>query len=463
MRVRTFSPALYAAVYGLTLLEAFLPHPVVTGAATVAFLGFVTLEIGNVRPAQRLAAGVLVSLGLGTAYAAGGLAALERVAARGIHDALPFLVLFAAVMSLQAPAFASPAFRAIGEAVVRQPPGRRYMMLAFAGHYLGAVLNLAGFQLVASFFDPTMAPVLRQRLTIAVVRGFSAAVLWSPFFVGMGVILTVLPEVSWLTLLPAGLPMGAGLILLARAFDRLTSRQPRPAPAAAAVAPGPPATRSAHPAIGVATVFLALAGPVIALSEGAGLPIVIALGLAAPPLALLWHVRLRLGDPGVAPTGSAVRDLYARLPGLRNEAVLFLGATVLGIGLADAVHDQMAGGWAGLAALPGWLAGGVLTLLGTLLGGLGVHPVVPAILVGAVLQPAALGLPATALALILAVVWGLGTQMSPFSATVMAVARLLDVSVFRVAWRWNAPFCTTAAVLFGMLIGVGADLLAGFG
>ncbi|MFP3386905.1 hypothetical protein R0J92_26025, partial [Tritonibacter sp. SIMBA_163] len=76
--------------------------------------------------------------------------------------------------------------------------------------------------LVASLLDPEMRPRLRRRLTLAVVRGFSGAVMWSPFFVGMGVILTVVPGVSWLQLAPAGLVIGSGLVLGAWALDRAT-------------------------------------------------------------------------------------------------------------------------------------------------------------------------------------------------------------------------------------------------
>jgi hypothetical protein len=77
-----------------------------------------------------------------------------------------------------------------------------------------------------------------------------------------------------------------------------------------------------------------------------------------------------------------------------------------------------------------------------------------------VLGPAALGLAPLEAALLLTVIWGLGTQMSPFSATVMQVSRLLEVSVFRVAWVWNAPYCLPSAALAG-LAAAGLGALAG--
>lgn len=453
--------AVYAGIYILTLIDAFVGADSVGVAAVCGLALFVVLEARHVHAMHGAAAALLGACGLAAAFWAGGLTASGHAAFEGFHRALPFLVLFAAVMTLQGPAMASPSFRAIGESVVRQPPGRRFLMLAFAGHYLGSVLNLAGLQLVTSLFGADMDTPLRQRLTIAVLRGFSTAVLWSPFFVGMGVILTVVPEASWLTVAPAGLPLGAALIALAWVYDRAIRRPRAATPTSAAAGasehaaahtPAGPDGGWLRPARGAAAVFLALAVPVIALSEGGGVSIVIALGLVAPPLALAWQARLKASGVTQTRPAGVLRDVIVRLPDLRNEAVLFLGATLFGVGLSGAVDaDALARLGAGdHVAL--WAKVPLLATAGTLVAGLGVHPVVIAIVAGAVLPPEVLGMSPSAIALLLAVIWGLGTQMSPFSATVMQVARQLDVSVFRVAWLWNAPFCLPAAALAGLAV-----------
>ena len=463
MSERSITPTawLYLAVYLLTLLDAVFPMPIVAGAAAFGLMAFVVTQLPAIRMPQRIASALLIAGGVAAAWSRGGVQGALADLLAGAERALPFMVLFAAVMCLQVPALVSPSFRQLGERVVAQPPGRRFLMLAFAGHYLGAVLNLAGLQLVASLLDPEMRPRLRRRLTLAVLRGFSAAVMWSPFFVGMGVILTVVPGVSWLQLAPVGLVIGSGLVLLAWALDRATRgpRDPQSDPESDSQSKrgAVPAGNLARAALGVLAVFLALAVPVVALSEGAGLSIVIALGLTAPSLSVLWAGLLR--RTGSADPAPVLASVTARLPGLRNEAALFLAATVFAVGVSHAVDADTLAGSLGLADWPPGLKLAALALMGTLLGGLGVHPVVLAILVGEVLGPAALGLSPLAVALLLAVVWGMGTQMSPFSATVMHVARLLDVSVFRVAWRWNAPYCLPAAALAGAAVAGVATLI----
>jgi len=445
---------LYLAVYLLTLVDALRPTPAVAVIAAIGLMAFVVLQLPAIRTPQRIASAVLIAAGLAAAWSTGGAPGARADLIAGAQRALPFMVLFAAVMCLQVPALTSPSFRQLGERVVAQPPGRRFLMLSFAGHYMGAVLNLAGLQLVASLLDPGMRPRLRRRLTLAVLRGFSSAVMWSPFFVGMGVILTVVPGVSWLQLAPAGLVLGSGLVALAWALDRATRGPRDPLSDRRAPPDGDPGRAT----LGVLGVFLALAVPVVALSEGAGLSIVIALGLIAPSLSVLWAGLLR--RTGRAAPAPVLASVIARLPGLRNEAALFLAATVFAVGVSHAVEPDAVAGSLGLADWPAALRAAALAVVGTLLGGLGVHPVVLAILVGEVLGPAALGLSPLAVALLLAVVWGMGTQMSPFSATVMHVSRMLEVSVFRVAWVWNAPYCLPAAALAGAAVAGVAALLA---
>ena len=62
--------------------------------------------------------------------------------------------------------------------------------------------------------------------------------------------------------------------------------------------------------------------------------------------------------------------MVGRLPSLRNEAALFLSATVFAVGLSHAVDGAVLQGWLAAPGLPTALRTAALTTLGTLLGGL---------------------------------------------------------------------------------------------
>ena len=63
--------------------------------------------------------------------------------------------------------------------VTNLPPGRRYLWLSLASHFLAAITNFAGFALLASFVAGSAAGNLRKRMALALTRGFVAASTWS--------------------------------------------------------------------------------------------------------------------------------------------------------------------------------------------------------------------------------------------------------------------------------------------
>lgn len=438
-------PAVAAALYVFICILAVagsLGLPWASQGAAVLLLSFLALETPRVPPAQRAMGVVLAGLGLWSCVAAGEPLALI---ADGLIGALPFLVLFGAVLCLQVPALASPSLRAVGAAVVRQPPGRRYLAVAAGAHLLGAMLNLAGLQFVASVLERAGDERLRERLALAMMRGFSPAACWSPLFVSTAVMLSVLPGLTWGDIAPLGMATAAGLVALAWAGDRL--RRPTP--------PSTTAEQGRLPILAVvkvAAVFVALIGPVLILVELAGIGIAIALGIVAPLFAVLWRAaaeRWRLALPDAAALVAA--HVRTRLPDLRSEALLFTAASLLGTGLAALLRAQP-DVLAPLAVLPSGIGLAALVPAITGLALLGLHPVVPVIAIGRALPPEALGTTAPVLAVALMAGWALGTMVSPVSATAMYVARLLGRSVWEVAWRWNAAYGMVAATLVGLAL-----------
>lgn len=439
--------AVAAAVYGasfiLTIGASFAGAWMATMAAVLLAL-FLALELWRTPWPQRLAGCGLIVAGTAACAAAGDGLALTM---EGLRQTLPFLVLFAAVLCLQVPAQTSPSLHAIGGVIVRQPPGRRFLAVALGAHLLGALLNLAGMQFVASVVERAASKSLRERLALAMMRGFSAAACWSPLFVSTSAVLSVVHGLSWFDIGPGGMAAGAALVGLAWVHDRLR-RQPETAPAAeAAVRLG-----LAVP-FKLAGVFLMLIGPVLALVELGGLTIAIALGIVAPLFAVGWRAAiLGFHVPIADAAGSVFGHARARLPDLRAEALLFTGASMLGVGIGAILRQQPPAGLELLATLPtpAVVAGIVMSL--TAMGIIGLHPVVPIIVVGRALSPEALGLAPQALALALMAGWGLATMVSPFSATAMYTARLLHRPVWVVAWRWQAAYGLGAAAIIGTAI-----------
>ena len=444
----SLSSWLFLALIIAALLDAFGVG--YAGTAAIVFLAlFIALEIRLVAWPQLAIASVLIVAGLTAAISAPGASAISAVTAmlaKGLSATLPFLVLFAAVAWLTVPALESPSLRAARDTVASQPPGWRFATLALAAHLLGSVFNLVAVSLLAILIGRQEKPEVRKRLARALVQGFATATAWSPLFVGTAVILAVLPEVRWISIAPYGVGIAVLLMALAWSGDRLFN--PARAPLGAAAVPLPPGA-----AWRLAGLVLALLAGVIGLVELTGFSIPIVLGLLGPPFALLWRVDHQPAAGG-ALTGAAdlARKVVRGLADLRTETLMFTAANTFSAGIAAAVPSARAG--EAIAALglgpDGLVFAFSLGLIGA--SALGIHPVIAVVLIGPVVPPEIFGLPLPLLALLLMALWGMGTNVAPFSATNLIMGRAVGVNHWIIAWRWNLPFSFVGAGLVAAVV-----------
>jgi hypothetical protein len=477
----SFSSWLFLALVVAALLDAF--GVVYAGAAAVAFLAlFIVLEIRLVAWPQLAIASVLIVAGLAAAISAPGAAAIPAVAAtlaKGLKAALPFLVLFAAVAWLTVPALESPSLRAARDTVASQPPGWRFATLALAAHLLGSVFNLVAVSLLAILIGHQDRPTGRasadnhksggisgartsdlaadaagrRRLARALVQGFATATAWSPLFVGTAVILAVLPEVRWISIAPYGVGLAMLLLVLAWSADRLFN--PARAPLAAAVVPLPP-----DAALRLAGLVTALLVGVIGLVELSGFSIPIVLGLIGPPFAVLWRAKRR-PSAAIENVADLARKVMRGLADLRTETLMFTAANTFSSGIAAAVPAAKAG--EAVAALGFGPDGLILAFAFGLIGAsaLGLHPVIAVVLIGPVVPPESFGLPLPLLALLLMALWGMATNVSPFSATNIIMSRAVGMNHWIIAWRWNLPFSLAGAGLVAAAVVALRRIVAG--
>ena len=439
--IRTpLSAAIYVLLVVVAIASRIWPIPLGRDIGVALTLIFLVLEIGRTPALQR-------NVGLGIA-ALGGIAAwaggdLFGAFYDGLERAQVFMVMFFAVMWLREPAVTSPSLRGLRDAVVRQPPGRRYPILWLSAHFLGAVLNLAAMSLLSVMAAEQTDRRLRRRLSIALMLGFTTASSWGPFYVSVSVILTAIPEVSWIDIAPLGLGLSILMLAVGWAYDRLFLRQ------------APTVTeRPSGPSLGIETIgraaviLLLLSMFVLGAHLLAGLSIPVALGVIGPPFAIFWAM---LQSPPEARWSKGVRPFIARIflnvPDLRNEALAFGAASVLGVGVAQVLPPALISEY-----LQAWGLGGdtvvVMVIFGmTVASFFGLHPVILVILVGEVMPPEVIGIPAPLLAIAMLGVWGTSTMISPFSATTLFMSRVVNVPSHVIAWRWGTPVVAMTTVV----------------
>lgn len=310
----------------------------------------------------------------------------------------------------------------------RAPKGKKALASTLAAvHLFGSVINLSSVFIIGDRLAKQGSVTREQALVL--IRGFTAAAFWSPFFAAMAVSLSVAPNASLVRLWLVSMPLALCSLLL-------TGWQLSRRPAHTENAPVQHFTGYPLHAGGLLLPGL-LAMAVLAMHQWQPqLSILAVITLMAPALTLIMLAVKR------QPPLAAVNGLtQSRLPQMGNELALFLAAGVLGYGL-ESLFSTLGG------SLPLTRFGAVeasVTYLATVgLSLLGIHPIICIALAGAVLMP--LEPDHTLLALVFLSSWAVGTSTGPLSGINLAFQGRYGLDSFRIM-RWNLSYAAIMSVL----------------
>lgn len=412
--------------------------------AAMLLAAFVLLEFRRVPRAQQVAALVLVAV---TAVLAGGRDELLDAAVNGLIRTLPFVLIFASVGWLQSAARESPSVQALREGLMRLGPGQRFSALSLSTHFLGAGFNLAGLALLSPMLDDQRESTDRMRMACAIIWGFAAATCWSPIYVGTAVVLSGLPQTSWIEVAPLGFLIALGFLGYGFVYDRLVRRRGGPR-GGKTQSPA----ELLRPALRVLVAIAVLFVLTTTLIEGFGLRLTDAVIIAAPSYALCWLFLVH-GRRGAARVAAVARGVAAGYPRMRSETTLFFCANMFGFVMTAIVSGDQAAGLS-LPPLPGpfFLQALLAIWLYLAVCAIGIHPIVSVVVFTTVVSPEQLAIAPALLAAVLMALWGMGTSVSPLSGTTLLMAQLSGRSSFTIAWRWDGTFYALGAVGLAALV-----------
>ena len=426
-------------------------------AGIVALLLYlVTLKGQLTRMAKGLlcAAGVLTLLALWRSPTPGQL--LFEASGR-----FAFFATFVVALSmLRLPAYRSRLVRRCGQSMLLQPPSRRYPILSLGSALFGIILNIGVLNLFAAMIEKSntlsaaqgrawVREARQRRMMLALLRGFSLAPLISPMGIGVAVVLSSLPQVTWPQLAPYILGAAALIFMAGWAVDYFTG-------------PHPPAnktyvTPSLRPLAQFSVLLIGIVALVFSIAWLLELRLPIAALLGAPTGALLWLAwqRRRLGYGGLP---AAITAVHRQLPWLlspsANEIVVLGAAGYLGhvcVGLVDT--QQLAPLLAVLDPL-GTLNAVLAMLMVVGLAQIGVNPIVTVTLLVGLLPTLGIeGLTPELIGASLMVGWALALMSSPMTASMLILSRFTGVTATRIGYRWNGRFLVAAIPLLALWFG----------
>jgi hypothetical protein len=430
------------------VLEALFPGVGFDRFAVAFLLIYIVSEPRKVLLSQWAMGLLLIAAGIVLSALSNNVAGALWEGGRGT---LMFILLFASVTLLQYPALHSPSMQVVRVIVTNLPPGRRYLWLSLASHFLSAITNFAGFALLASFVAASAAGELRKRMALALSRGFVAASTWSPFFLAMAVVVSLMPNLRWVDIAAPGILLGLALIVFGAACDRFSKRSDTVEEARLPVVIE--GKRAAM--LKLAALSLILVGGVAAFDAIAHLSMSATIAIVVTVFSLGWFWILAVTKSPTVPRvtlaqyGSALVD---NVGGLRGLSVLFIAANIFGQGVSSAVDGQMLVEAASKIGVSGvlWIPFLLFMIAGTSIFGL--HSVIMIVIIGHTLPPAAIGLSQQTMALLMLASWGIGGVLSPLSNLTLYAANMLGQSNWSMAWRDNGFYAFGCIVISSVVI-----------
>ncbi|WP_396622176.1 hypothetical protein [Marinobacter sp. W-8] len=298
----------------------------------------------------------------------------------------------------------------------------RYLSLAFGTALVSVPLNFGSVAVVGSLVGER---ILRngdsestRNATRAVLRGFGVAPMFSPLSISVVLTLTLLPQVSLLSLLSLAVPFSVLMVLAG-----LRWREPEPLQST---------ERSVNRAgagnwLRFGGLILAICVGVLWLSHRFGLSYAHAVALSCLAAVLLYRILGWLNRENPPMTSMA---------NVSNELAIVGGSAFIGAVLSGVVLGQISG----QPELPVWLwgilAAGVPWVFFAA-GLAGMNPIIIATLIGGImgsLWPTAAQL---GLAIAMVTGWGITAFGTPFAANALIMERLTGYRTRDASFRWS--------------------------
>ncbi len=366
----------------------------------------------NIKRAQQAVIGIILSIGLLSCLAAWQLDSFsDPLRVLTVNQSM--IVMLIGVQFLQL--VAVPAI----ELTKKLPVGKKAFLKTYVGvHFFGSVINLIALLLVADRWYKQADLTAEQHKLL--VRAFSSAANWSPFFAAFAAAMIFTPEASIGILMAVGFVMAVFSFLLTWVEISQTKGY------------------SMDEFVGYPMHFSALLLPmglVLLVFVAQYLLPSISMLLLIAVCSIFVSVCVLVGRVGVVTAAEGLlAHVMMKLPLMRNELLLFLVAGVLGVGLSAVLEGLSVG--VPINHFDGVAAAMVLLLI-LIAALMGVHPVISIAIVGqwiGAIQPNQ-----TLLAITFLMGWSIGVAVSSISGINLSLQGRYNVSA-SAAFKWNLPY-----------------------
>lgn len=374
------------------------------------------------------------------------LAAIAIAAQRGAI----VMALFTALAAIRNAAMSAPEIVECGRFLARQRPGLRYTALTIGGHLFALILLYGSISLLGTLatesarheLDMEIRNQRTRRMMVAIQRGFSSTLCWSPLGFSMIISVSVVPGASWSAAALPGIVSALMMLVIGWFLDALYKTRGTPQ-----VRPHEAERWLVQLRPLLILLLLVMVG-VALLHASAGIEVIGAVMSLVPIIAILW-IAAQVPPDGVTRrvnVGRRTMQFITReLPSYRGEIVLLFMAGFIGSLGAFLLVPLMQAQGLDLTTFPPWVIVAAMVWIIPVTGQIGMNPILAVSLLVPILpSPEIMGIPPTALVVAITAGWALSGTSSPFTASVLLAASLGGVSPLRAGLGWNGVYILVA-------------------
>jgi len=433
------SETLLALLWAGELVYLAFPSETLANALTTVLILYIGLSLVASRWQTLALCGALLAASLAMCFAYDAWTALWP----GFQKSLIFLAFMPTAMLIRSTADQRPETAATRTLFASLPRAGRDGGLLIGCHVIGSVLSVGIFSLLAPIAGPDAVENDRRQLIGVGLRGMCMAALWSPFFVSMALVSEYLPDVELWRIMPAGFALAvAGLLTSYVLFDN--------AGGAMGLARSVRSLAPVLPNVAVAAIVVAV------VSGVSGLSTLQSLAISVPPLCALALVPL-----GRAKALAACRSTYHGLGNVGGEIGILTFSVILGVVFKAALAQS------GLAPDLALLTPSAPAVIAVIIAGMcvagffGIHPIVSATVLLALVANLPHGVADLALMMAILTGWGLAAMISISGISVVLSSVLFQVPPERLILKQNIILVAVFGVIAIMLIILVNSVLSG--
>lgn len=428
----------------------------VQAAEPVLALALIALLTPQVRRGRQVFVLIGIALTVALVLRESDWLALSRA---GLEKAAFICAFFCALASLRNVAENAPSIQNAGRFLAMQPPGRRYIALTFGGQMFALVLNYGAIALLGALAtasmgteqDPRIRRIRTRRMLLAIQRGFTSTLPWSPLSFAVAITTELVPGTSWATVVVPGLLTAFLMAGTGWALD--TIFKPRVVPQHGSREKPDGSWMLLLPLM---VLLVLIMGSSVTLFLLTGIRVVGLVLLVVPVVALAWAFLQARG--AARGGGQSFRDrivsyMMTDLPGVKEEVVLLMMAGYIGTVGSALLTPAIASSGLHLSDIPTPLILVACIFVVPLAGQFGMNPILAVTLLVPLIPSAeVLGVSPTAVVVAITAGWSLAAATSPFTATTLLIGSFGRVSARHVGLVWNRWYFIVTSILLSVWI-----------